>query len=102
MTGNVEEIGLEGAKVHHEKGFIQVDAHMRTTTPGIVAIGDVVGPPLLAHVASAEGIVAVETLAGHQRPGMDYRKVPGCTYCHPQVASVGSDREARPASVATR
>jgi dihydrolipoamide dehydrogenase len=94
VTGNVEEIGLEGAKVHHEKGFIQVDAHMRTTTPGIVAIGDVVGPPLLAHVASAEGIVAVETLAGHQRPGMDYRRVPGCTYCHPQVASVGLTEKA--------
>jgi dihydrolipoamide dehydrogenase len=94
VTGNVEEIGLERAKVHHEKGFIQVDAHMRTTAPGIVAIGDVVGPPLLAHVASAEGIVAVETIAGHARPGMDYRKVPGCTYCHPQVASVGLTEKA--------
>jgi len=94
VTGNVEDIGLERAKVHHERGFIQVDAHMRTSVPGIVAIGDVVGPPLLAHVASAEGIVAVETLAERDRPGMDYRKVPGCTYCHPQVASVGLTEKA--------
>lgn len=94
VQGNVEEIGLERAGVHHEKGAIKVDAHMRTTAPGIVAIGDIVGPPLLAHVASTEGIVAVETLAGHDRPGIDYRKVPGCTYCHPQVASVGLTEKA--------
>ncbi len=89
VQGNVEDAGLEAAKVHHEKGFIQVDGQMRTSTPGVVAIGDVVGPPLLAHVASAEGIVAVESLAGRNRGAIDYRKIPGCTYCHPQVASVG-------------
>lgn len=89
VQGNVEEVGLEAAGVYHERGFIRVDGHMRTSSPGIVAIGDVVGPPLLAHVASAEGIVSVETMAGHTRPPLDYGKIPGCTYCHPQVASVG-------------
>lgn len=89
VKGNVEDIGLEEAQVHHERGIIQVDSRMRTSNPDIVAIGDVVGPPLLAHVASAEGIVAVETLAGKDREGIDYNKVPGCTYCQPQVASIG-------------
>jgi dihydrolipoamide dehydrogenase len=96
VAGNVEDLGLEQAKVHHEKGMIRVDAHMRTNVPGITAIGDIVGPPLLAHVASTEGIVAVEGIAGHDRPGMDYRRVPGCTYCQPQVASIGlTERAAR-------
>ncbi len=96
VQGNVEDLGLEDAKVHHERGFIKVDAQMRTTTPGIVAIGDVVGPPLLAHVASTEGIVAVEAMGGRERAGMDYRKIPGCTYCQPQVASIGlTERAAR-------
>lgn len=96
VAGNVEELGLESAKVHNEKGVIRVDAYMRTNVPGITAIGDIVGPPLLAHVASSEGIVAVEKIAGHDRPGMDYRRVPGCTYCQPQVASVGlTERAAR-------
>jgi dihydrolipoamide dehydrogenase len=96
VMGNVEDVGLELANVYHEKGMIRVDARMRTNVPGITAIGDVVGPPLLAHVASAEGIVAVETLSGRERPGMDYRKVPGCTYCQPQVASIGlTERAAR-------
>lgn len=96
VAGNVEDLGLEQAKVHHEKGVVRVDAHMRTNVPGITAIGDIVGPPLLAHVASTEGIVAVEGIAGHDRPGMDYRRVPGCTYCHPQVASIGlTERAAR-------
>jgi len=94
VQGNVEGIGLEGAGVHFERGFIQVDAKMRTSNPDIVAIGDVVGPPLLAHVASAEGIVAVETLAGKERPGLNYSKIPGCTYCQPQVASVGLTEKA--------
>ena len=96
VMGNVEDLGLEGAGVHHERGAILVDAHMRTNISGITAIGDVVGPPLLAHVASTEGIVAVETIAGRDRPGMDYRRVPGCTYCQPQVASIGlTERAAR-------
>jgi len=94
VQGNVEDLGLEQAGVHHERGAIQVDARMKTSTPGIWAIGDVVGPPWLAHVAAAEGIVAVETMAGHDRPGIDHRKVPGCTYCHPQVASVGLTEKA--------
>ena len=94
VQGNVEGVGLEEARVHHERGFIQVDAKMRTSNPEIVAIGDVVGPPLLAHVASAEGIVAVETLAGIAREGLNYNKIPGCTYCQPQVASIGLTEKA--------
>jgi dihydrolipoamide dehydrogenase len=89
VQGNVEDLGLEQAGVHHEKGAIKVDSHMRTTAKGVLAIGDVVGPPLLAHVAAAEGIVAVEAIAQPDRPPMDYRRIPGCTYCQPQVASIG-------------
>ncbi|MDM7917284.1 MAG: dihydrolipoyl dehydrogenase [Candidatus Eisenbacteria bacterium] len=94
VQGNVEEIGLEKAGVHAERGRILVDAHLRTNVPGIVAIGDVIGPPLLAHVAVAEGIHAVETIAGIERKPIDYRKVPGCTYCQPQVASIGLTEKA--------
>jgi dihydrolipoamide dehydrogenase len=94
VQGNVEDLGLEKARVDHERGFIHVDAKMRTSNPDIVAIGDVVGPPLLAHVATSEGIVAVETLAGKDRPGLNYNKIPGCTYCQPQVASIGLSEKA--------
>lgn len=89
VTGNVEELGLDEAGIEHDRGAIKVDSLMRTTAENVVAIGDVVGPPLLAHVASAEGIVAVEGLAGKRTKGIDYEKIPGCTYCQPQVASIG-------------
>lgn len=96
VTGNVENIGLESIGVAVERGHIKVDSFMQTNVPGIYAIGDVVGPPWLAHVASAEGLVAVEHMAGHTTPGMDYSNVPGCTYCQPQVASVGlTEKKAR-------
>ena len=89
MTGNIEGIGLENAKVAVEKGFIKVDRSYQTSTPGIYAIGDVVGPPLLAHAASHEGIIAAEHLAGMNPHPLDPMNIPGCTYCQPQVASVG-------------
>jgi dihydrolipoamide dehydrogenase len=94
VTGNVENIGLETLGVTVERGHIKVDKHMRTNVPGVYAIGDVVGAPWLAHVASHEGVVAAETIAGHPNHGMDYSNVPGCTYCQPQVASVGMTEKA--------
>jgi len=94
VQGNIEELGLETAGVHSERGFIPVDAHCRTNVPGIYAIGDVNGPPCLAHVASAEGIATVEAIAGLDNPGVNYQNIPGCTYCQPQVASVGLTEEA--------
>lgn len=85
-----EGIGLEELGVETERGYVKVDAHMRTAVPSVFAIGDVVPTPWLAHVASAEGILAVETMAGYPgaRP-LDYDLVPSCTYCDPEVASVG-------------
>ena len=83
-------LGLENTRVELERGYIKVDAYMRTAEPNIYAIGDVIPTPWLAHVASAEGILAVETIAGNAeaRP-LNYDHVPGCTYCSPEVASVG-------------
>jgi dihydrolipoamide dehydrogenase len=89
VQGNVETLGLDDAGVHSERGFVPVDTHCRTNVSGIYAIGDLNGQPCLAHVASAEGIAAVETIAGLDHPGVNYDNIPGCTYCHPQVASVG-------------
>jgi dihydrolipoamide dehydrogenase len=94
VQGNIENLELETAGVHSERGFIPVDAHCRTNVPGIYAIGDVNGPPCLAHVASAEGIATVEAIAGLDNPGVNYHNIPGCTYCQPQVASVGMTEEA--------
>lgn len=94
VQGNIEQIGLETAGVRSERGFIPVDAHCRTNVPGIYAIGDVNGPPCLAHVASAEGIATVEAIAGHDTPGVNRQNIPACTYCQPQVASVGLTEEA--------
>jgi len=86
---NVEKLGLENTKVKVEKGFIQVDATMQTAEPGIYAIGDVVPTPLLAHLASAEGILAVEHLKGLEVHPINYDRIPNVTYCDPQVGSVG-------------
>jgi dihydrolipoamide dehydrogenase len=85
-----EGVGLEGTKIKVEKGFVQVDEFQQTGEKGVYAIGDVVPTPLLAHLASKEGIVAVEHIAGHKdvRP-INLRLVPNCTYCDPEVASVG-------------
>lgn len=96
VTGNVENLGLEGVGVVVERGHIKVDSFMQTNVPGIYAIGDVIGAPWLAHVASAEGVTAVEHIAGHPTHGVDYTNIPGCTYCQPQVASVGlTEKKAR-------
>lgn len=84
-----DDIGLDGTGVRREKGFIQVDGFMRTPEPGVYAIGDVVASPLLAHVASAEGILAVEHMAGREVRPIDYDRVPNATYCDPEVASIG-------------
>jgi len=94
VQGNIENLGLETAGVHSERGFIPVDAHCRTNVSGIYAIGDINGPPCLAHLASAEGIATVETIAGLDNPGVNYHNIPGCTYCQPQVASVGMTEQA--------
>jgi dihydrolipoamide dehydrogenase len=89
FSGNTENLGLEDAGVALEKTFIKYDVAYRTNVPGIYAIGDVIGAPLLAHVASAEGICCVETIAGKSPQPVRYDAIPGCTYCQPQVASVG-------------
>ncbi|MEJ2120417.1 MAG: dihydrolipoyl dehydrogenase [Alphaproteobacteria bacterium] len=90
ITGNVENIGLDGTKVKAEKGHIVVDEWLRTGEPGVYAIGDVVGPPWLAHKAMHEGVICVEKIAGQTdvHP-LDTSRIPGCTYCTPQIASVG-------------
>jgi dihydrolipoamide dehydrogenase len=89
IVGNVENLGLEGTRVQVEKTHIVTDAMGRTGEPGLYAIGDVTGPPWLAHKASHEGIITVEAIAGLQPQAMDRLNIPGCTYCRPQVASVG-------------
>src|SRR5204863_2644521 len=82
-------LGLEGTKIKVEKCFIQVDEHQQTGEKGVYAIGDVVPTPLLTHLASKEGIVAVEHIAGKNPRPINLRLVPNCTYCDPEVASVG-------------
>jgi dihydrolipoamide dehydrogenase len=93
-AANTENLGLEAAGIALERGFIKVDGTLRTNVPGYYAIGDVAGPPLLAHKGSREGMVAAEAIAGQQPHAMDYSGVPGATYCHPEVASVGLTEEA--------
>ncbi len=90
VQANVEGIGLEAVGVKTDRGFIVIDGYGKTNVPGIYAIGDVAGPPLLAHKAEHEAVVCVEKIAGlpNVHP-MDKLKIPGCTYCNPQVASVG-------------
>jgi dihydrolipoamide dehydrogenase len=93
VQGNVEGIGLETAGVVLERGYVKVDSDYRTSAEGVYAIGDVIGPPWLAHVATAEGIHCVEAIAGRNPATIDYDRIPGCTYCQPQVASVGLTEE---------
>ncbi len=94
VQANVENLGLEAAGVKVEKGFIVVNEFGKTNVDGVYAIGDVAGPPLLAHVASREGITAAEHISGRAKHGVDRTNVPSCTYCQPQVASVGLTEEA--------
>jgi len=89
VTPNIEGIGLEEKGIVIEKGKIKVDEFYRTNVPGVHAIGDIVGGPALAHVASAEGIVCVEKIAGLNPVPVDYKNIPGCTYTNPEISSVG-------------
>ena len=90
IVPNVENIGLEDLGIEPDKRFhIKTDPMGRTNVPGIWAIGDVTAPPWLAHKASHEGVIAAEAIAGGHPHAMDPMNIPGCTYCHPQVASVG-------------
>ena len=96
VQGNIDGIGLDKAGVEVERSFIKVDDEaMRTNVPGVYAIGDVTGKMLLAHVAMAQGVLAVEGIAGMSSPVLDYKKMPRATYCIPQVTSFGyTEREA--------
>jgi dihydrolipoamide dehydrogenase len=89
IVGNVENLGLEGTKIKVEKTHIVTDEYGRTGEEGVYAIGDLTGAPWLAHKASHEGIIVVEAIAGLHPHAMDVANIPGCTYCRPQVASVG-------------
>lgn len=94
ISTNLEGIGLEETGVKTEKGKVIVDDFYRTNVPGIYAIGDIVKGPALAHVASAEGIVCVEKIAGKNPEPLNYNNLPGCTFCSPEIASVGYTEEA--------
>ncbi|MBV8839364.1 MAG: dihydrolipoyl dehydrogenase [Alphaproteobacteria bacterium] len=89
VVGNIENLGLEKLGVKTDRGTIVIDGYCKTNVPGIYAIGDVAGPPMLAHKAEHEGVVCVEAIKGLKPHPMDKRLIPGCTYCQPQVASVG-------------
>ncbi len=94
VTTNLEGIGLEEVGVKTERGKVLVDDFYQTNIPGIYAIGDITHGPALAHVASAEGIICVEKIAGENPQALDYNNIPGCTYCVPEVASVGYTEQA--------
>ena len=89
VVGNIENLGLEKLGVKTERGCIVIDGYGRTNIPGIYAIGDVAGPPMLAHKAEHEGVVCVEAIKGLHPHALDKNLIPGCTYCNPQIASVG-------------
>ena len=92
---NIEEIGLKEQGVQlTDRGFVKIDERMQTSVKGIYAIGDVAGPPMLAHKGEREGIVLAEVLAGQHAHPLDYGNIPNCTYCHPEVASVGLTEQA--------
>ena len=89
VVGNIENLGLEKLGVKTDRGCIVIDGYGKTNIPGIYAIGDVAGPPMLAHKAEHEGVVCIEAIKGLHPHPMDKLLIPGCTYCNPQVASVG-------------
>lgn len=98
ITANLENLGLEEAGIATDKGKILTNPYYQTNIPGYYAIGDCVGGQALAHVASAEGIICVEKIAGHHPEPLDYNNIPGCTYCQPEIASVGfTEKKAREA-----
>ncbi len=94
VRGNVENLGLEDLKVQVDRSFIKVGKDFQTSAPGLYAIGDVIGPPLLAHKGSAEGIACVELIAGKGDGHVAYDQIPGGTFCHPQVGSIGLTEKA--------
>ena len=94
IQANIENIGLEEVGIIVDKGRILTNEFYQTNIPGYYAIGDVIPGPSLAHVASAEGIICVEQLAGHHPQPLDYGNIPGCTYCSPEIASVGMTEKA--------
>lgn len=98
VTGNIENLGLEALGVKTDRGCIVIDDYGRSSVPGIYAIGDVAGAPMLAHKAEHEGVICVEKITGLDAHPMDKKKIPGCTYCHPQVASVGLTEDAAKAA----
>jgi dihydrolipoamide dehydrogenase len=89
VVGNIENLGLEKLGVKTERGCVVIDGYGKTSVPGIYAIGDVAGPPMLAHKAEHEGVVCVEAIKGLNPHATDKNLIPGCTYCNPQIASVG-------------
>ena len=93
VQGNIEGLSLEDLGIELDRGYIKVDDSFQTNIENVYAIGDIIGPPWLAHVASAEGINAVERMAGLNVKPIDYSSIPGCTYCKPQVASIGLTEE---------
>lgn len=98
ITPNIENIGLEECGIKTDKGRVVVDDFYQTSVPGVYAIGDIVPGPALAHVASAEGIICVEKIAGHHPEPLNYGNIPGCTYCQPEIASVGMTEKAAKAA----
>ena len=94
ITPNIENIGIEELGIKTDNGKVKVDEYYKTNVEGIYAIGDIVAGPALAHVASAEGIICVEKIAGHHPQPLDYGNIPGCTYTNPEVASVGMTEQA--------
>jgi dihydrolipoamide dehydrogenase len=96
VQGNSDDLGLEALGVNVERSWAPVDAAMRTNVPGVYAIGDLTGKMMLAHVASAQGVIAAEAIAGRATPTLDYDQMPRATYCNPEVASIGlTEQKAR-------
>ena len=93
VVGNIENLGLEAIGVKTDRGTIVTDGYGKTNVAGIYAIGDVAGPPMLAHKAEHEGVICVEAIKGLKPHAMEKNRIPGCTYCHPQIASVGLTEE---------
>lgn len=94
VSSNIENLGLEDVGIMTDKGKVVVDDYYKTNIPGVYAIGDIVHGPALAHVASAEAIICVEKLCDHNPEPLDYGNIPGCTYCSPEIASVGFTEKA--------
>jgi len=98
VTGNVEDLGLEHTRVATDRGFVRTNGQCETDEPGIYAIGDVAGPPCLAHKASHEAVACIEHIAGLDSHPLDRTRIPGCTYSHPQIASIGLTERAATAA----